>query len=88
MFTARFTKKSAPKPVIAREVNSAYSSIYIYPFPTNGSKPHEFHFRIFKETRSILKNVVIFDFKNNGNMLEVLDWDSNFSALRHLKNLR
>ena len=26
--------------------------------------------------------------KKNGNMLEVLDWDLNFSALRHLKNFR
>ena len=39
---------------------------------------------------SILENVVILDFKKknkNGKMLEVLDWDLNFSVLRHLKNL-
>ena len=42
MFTARFTKTSALKPVFARAVNSAYSNIYICPFPTNGSKPHKF----------------------------------------------
>ena len=37
---------------------------------------------------SILENVVILDFKKNVKMLEALDWDLNFSALTHLKNLR
>ena len=32
-------------------------------FLTNGSNPHNFHFKAFKETHSILENVVVFDFK-------------------------
>ena len=38
-FTARFTDMAKPKPVIAIEVNSAYSNIYVCPFLANGSKP-------------------------------------------------
>ena len=85
IFTARFTNKAAPKAVIASEVNSTYSNIYICPFLTNGGKSHKLHFKVFKETRWILENVVILDFRKNGNMLEALDWNLNFSALRHLK---
>ena len=69
MFTARFTKTSALKPVFARAVNSAYSNIYIS--------------ALFRQME-----VNHINFKKNGNMLEVLDWDLNFSALRHLKHLR
>ena len=37
--------------------------------------------------RSVLNNVVVFDFEKNGNMLETLNWDLNLAAFRHLKNL-
>ena len=72
-FKARFTNKAVPKPVIASEVDSAYSYIYICPFLTNGSKPHKLHFKIFKEKHSILENIVILDFNKTGNILEALD---------------
>ena len=72
-FKARFTNKTVPKPVLASEVDSAYSYICICPFLTNASKPHKLHFKIFKEKHSILENIVILDFKKTGKMLEALD---------------
>ena len=72
-FMARFTNKAAPKFVIAKEVTSAYSNIYICPFLASGSKPHKLRVKIFKETCSIPENVLTLDFKKNGNILEALD---------------
>ena len=62
----------------------------MYPFLTNGSKPHKLHFKIFKEIRNAFNSRECSNFgfqKKKGKILEVLDWDLNFSALRHLKNL-
>ena len=37
--------------------------IYFCPFLKNGSNPHNLHFKILKEMRSILLNVAVLDFK-------------------------
>ena len=87
-FKARFTSKAVQKPLIPSEVESAYFSIYICPFLIHGSKPHKLHFKIIKARCSILLNAVILDFRKTGNMLEALDWELNFSVLKHFKNLR
>ena len=36
---------------------------------------------------SLLENVVILDFKKSGNMLEELNWDLKFSALKTFEKL-